>query len=140
MSARRYAWRRALQPFFLGGFTDSGREYAVVLNRGQRTPLPWINIVANDGFGFQASESGAGYTWAGNSRENQLTPWSNDPVSDPVGEAFYLLDRDSGILWTPTALPIRVEEASYISCFGHGYVRFQHRSNGIESDLVQFVA
>ena len=87
-----------------------------------------------------ASESGAGYTWAGNSRENQLTPWSNDPVSDPVGEAFYLLDRDSGILWTPTALPIRVEEASYISCFGHGYVRFQHRSNGIESDLVQFVA
>ncbi len=127
-------------PNGLGGFTDSGREYAVVLNRGQRTPLPWINIVANDGFGFQASESGAGYTWAGNSRENQLTPWSNDPVSDPVGEAFYLLDRDSGILWTPTALPIRVEEASYISRFGHGYVRFQHRSNGIESDLVQFVA
>ncbi len=127
-------------PNGLGGFTDSGREYAVVLNRGQRTPLPWINVVANDGFGFQASESGSGYTWAANSRENQLTPWSNDPVSDPTGEAFYLLDRDSGILWTPTALPIRVEEASYIARFGHGYVRFEHRSNGIESGLVQFVA
>ncbi len=127
-------------PNGLGGFTDDGREYTVVLNRGQRTPLPWINIVANDGFGFQASESGAGFTWAGNSRENQLTPWSNDPVSDAAGEAFYLLDRDSGVLWTPTALPIRVEEASYISHFGHGYVRFQHRSNGIESELVQFVA
>jgi cyclic beta-1,2-glucan synthetase len=124
----------------LGGFTDGGREYAVVLNRGQRTPLPWINIVANDGFGFQASESGAGYTWAGNSRENQLTPWSNDPVSDPNGEAFYLLDRDTGTHWTPTALPIRVEEASYIARFGHGYARFQHRSNGIESELLQFVA
>jgi cyclic beta-1,2-glucan synthetase len=131
----------ALQfPNGLGGFTNSGREYAVVLNRGQRTPLPWINIVANDGFGFQASESGSGYTWAGNSRENQLTPWSNDPVSDPTGEAFFLLDRDSGVLWTPTALPIRVEEASYITRFGHGYVGFQHRSNGIESELVQFVA
>jgi cyclic beta-1,2-glucan synthetase len=127
-------------PNGLGGFTDSGREYAVVLNRGQRTPLPWINIIANDGFGFQVSESGAGYTWAGNSRENQLTPWSNDPVSDPVGEAFYLLDRDSGVLWTPTALPIRVEDSSYITRFGHGYARFQHRSNGIESELVQFVA
>ena len=127
-------------PNGLGGFAESGREYAVVLNRGQRTPLPWINIVANDGFGFQASESGSGYTWAGNSRENQLTPWSNDPVSDPAGEAFYLLDRDSGVLWTPTALPIRVEEASYITRFGHGYVSFQHRSNGIETELVQFVA
>jgi len=31
-----------------------------------------------------------------NSRENQLTPWSNDPVSDPVGEAIYLRDDDSG--------------------------------------------
>ena len=127
-------------PNGLGGFTDSGREYAVVLNRGQRTPLPWINIVANDGFGFQVSESGAGYTWAGNSRENQLTPWFNDPVSDPIGEAFYLLDRESGVLWTPTALPIRVEDSSYITRFGHGYARFQHRSNGIESELVQFVA
>ncbi len=127
-------------PNGLGGFTESGREYAVVLNRGQRTPLPWINIIANDGFGFQVSESGAGYTWAGNSRENQLTPWSNDPVSDPIGEAFYLLDRESGILWTPTALPIRVEESSYITRFGHGYARFQHRSNGIETELVQFVA
>lgn len=124
----------------LGGFTDGGREYAVVLNRGQRTPLPWINIIANDGFGFQVSESGAGYTWAGNSRENQLTPWSNDPVSDPAGEAFYLLDRDSGVLWTPTALPIRVEDSSYITRFGHGYARFAHRSNGIESELIQFVA
>jgi len=127
-------------PNGLGGFTDGGREYAVVLNRGQRTPLPWINIIANEGFGFQASESGAGYTWAGNSRENQLTPWSNDPVSDPIGEAFYLLDRESGILWTPTALPIRVEESSYITRFGHGYARFQHRANGIESELIQFVA
>ncbi len=124
----------------LGGFTDSGREYAIVLNRGQRTPLPWINVIANDGFGFQVSESGAGYTWAGNSRENQLTPWSNDPVSDPIGEAFYLLDRDSGVLWTPTALPIRVEEASYITRFGHGYACFRHLSNEIESELTQFVA
>ncbi len=41
-------------------------------------------MIANPSFGFQVSESGSGYTWAGNSRENQLTPWSNDPVSDPV--------------------------------------------------------
>ena len=60
-------------------------------------------MIANPSFGFQVSESGSGYTWSGNSRENQLTPWSNDPVSDPVSEAIYLRDDDSGQLWSPTA-------------------------------------
>ena len=69
----------------LGGFDKDGREYVIVLGPGQSTPAPWLNVIANPSFGFQVSESGAGYTWAGNSRENQLTPWSNDPVSDPPG-------------------------------------------------------
>ena len=45
--------------------------------------------------------TGSGYTWAENSRENQLTPWSNDPVSDPPGEAIYVRDEETGELWTP---------------------------------------
>ncbi len=73
-----------------------------VLGEGQWTPAPWINVVANPRFGFQVSESGAGYTWAVNSRENQLTPWSNDPVSDPPGEALYVRDEETGALWGPT--------------------------------------
>ncbi|HEX5148909.1 MAG TPA: glucoamylase family protein, partial [Candidatus Limnocylindrales bacterium] len=88
----------------LGGFADDGREYVTVLGPGQSTPSPWLNVIANPSFGFQVSESGSGYTWSGNSRENQLTPWSNDPVSDPVSEAIYVRDDDSGELWCPTAL------------------------------------
>jgi cyclic beta-1,2-glucan synthetase len=57
---------------------------------------PWVNVIANPSFGFQVSESGSGYTWSENSRENQLTPWSNDPVSDPPGEAIYVRDDDTG--------------------------------------------
>src|SRR6185295_5015529 len=83
----------------LGGFASDGREYVTVLGEGQWTPAPWLNVVANRAFGFQVSESGAGYTWAANSRENQLTPWSNDPVSDPPGEVLYVRDEESGILW-----------------------------------------
>ena len=60
------------------------------------TPAPWINVIANESFGFQVSAEGSGYTWAGNSRENQLTPWSNDPVRDPAGEALYVRDEASG--------------------------------------------
>jgi cyclic beta-1,2-glucan synthetase len=92
----------------LGGFAQNGREYVTILGPGQSTPAPWLNVIANASFGFQVSESGSGYTWSGNSRENQLTPWSNDPVSDPAGEAIYIRDDDSGELWGPTAQPIRL--------------------------------
>ena len=68
----------------LGGFADDGREYVIVLGPGQTTPAPWINVVANPGFGFLVSAEGGGYSWAGNSRENQLTPWSNDPGHRPL--------------------------------------------------------
>jgi cellobiose phosphorylase len=58
-----------------GGFTEGGREYRIALADGQTTPAPWSNVVSNPGFGFVVTESGGGFTWAGNSRENRLTPW-----------------------------------------------------------------
>ncbi|MHB8745230.1 MAG: GH36-type glycosyl hydrolase domain-containing protein [Gammaproteobacteria bacterium] len=124
----------------LGGFGAEGREYVTVLGPRQRTPAPWLNIIANPGFGFQVSESGAGYTWAMNSRENQLTPWSNDPVSDPVGEVIYIRDNESGELWSATAAPIRIESVRYSATHGQGYSKFQHVAHGIAVDLQQFVA
>src|SRR5437773_1541541 len=48
----------------LGGFADGGREYVTMLAPGQATPAPWLNVIANESFGFQVSESGAGYTWS----------------------------------------------------------------------------
>jgi cyclic beta-1,2-glucan synthetase len=48
-----------------GGFSEDGTEYVVRLPRHedgvqQRPPMPWINVIANESFGFLASESGAG--------------------------------------------------------------------------------
>jgi cyclic beta-1,2-glucan synthetase len=123
----------------LGGFTADGREYVTILGEGQWTPAPWINVIANPSFGFQVSESGSGYTWSINSRENQLTPWSNDPVSDPPGETIYVRDEDSGELWGPTVLPIREEAWPYTARHGQGYSRFGHASHGVSLDLLQFV-
>jgi cyclic beta-1,2-glucan glucanotransferase len=123
----------------LGGFVDGGREYVTILGEGQWTPAPWINVVANPSFGFQVSESGVGYTWSQNSRENQLTPWSNDPVSDPPGEALYIRDEETKALWSPTVLPIREETWPYVARHGQGYSRFEHASHGISLDLLQFV-
>ncbi len=121
-----------------GGFAAEGREYVTILQDGKSTPAPWLNVIANPGFGFQVSAEGSGHTWAENSRENQLTPWSNDPVSDPPGEAVYLRDLDSGELWTPTALPIR-GPGCYTARHGFGYSRFTHDAQGIAASMLQFV-
>ena len=103
------------------------------------TPAPWVNVVANPSFGFQVSAEGNGSTWSVNSRENQLTPRSNDPISDSPGEVIYLRDENSGEVWTATALPVRNDASRYIARHGQGYSRFEHVSHGIALDLLQFV-
>jgi cyclic beta-1,2-glucan synthetase len=143
IEAKRDAAARATPPleFFngLGGFAAEGREYAVMLGEGQWTPAPWINVVANPEFGFLASADGSGSTWSLNAQQNQLTPWSNDPVSDAPAEAVYIRDEDTGDLWTATPLPIREPSSAYVIRHGFGYSRFEHASHGIELDLLQFV-
>ncbi len=148
MSKRVFALPQSQSPqplpdleFFngLGGFDDDGQEYVTILGPGQSTPAPWINVVANANFGFQVATEGGGYTWSANSRENQLTPWSNDPVTDRPGEAFYLRDNDNGDLWSPTALPIRDPAATYVARHGRGYSRFEYSAHGIAVDLLQYV-
>ncbi len=114
----------------LGGFAADGREYVTILGPGQWTPAPWINVIANPAFGFHVPTEGGGTTWSVNSRENQLTPWSNDPVTDRPGEAFYLRDDITGELWSPTAVPIRDEAATYVAHHGRGYSRFEHTAHG----------
>jgi len=123
----------------VGGFVEDGREYQIRLGPGQTTPAPWINVVANASFGFQVSAEGSGFTWHGNSQQNQLTPWSNDPVSDAPGEALYIRDEENGALWTPTALPVRQRGAHYSAAHGQGYTRFEHTSHGISLKYLQFV-
>ncbi|HEV8374671.1 MAG TPA: hypothetical protein VGR38_00385, partial [Candidatus Polarisedimenticolia bacterium] len=123
----------------LGGFTPDGREYVTALGRGRWTPAPWINVVANPTFGFQVSESGSGHTWSVNSRENKLTPWSNDPVSDTPGETLYVRDEDTGLIWGPTCLPIREQAWPYVIRHGQGYSSFEHASHGIALDLLMLV-
>jgi cyclic beta-1,2-glucan synthetase len=123
----------------LGGFVLDGREYLTILDGSERTPAPWINVIANPKFGFQVSTEGSGFTWSVNSQQNQLTPWSNDAVSDPPGEAIYIRDEQTGEIWGPTALPIREPAAGYSARHGQGYSRFEHASHGIALELTQFV-
>jgi cyclic beta-1,2-glucan synthetase len=94
-------------------------------------------VIANPEFGFLVSEAGAGCTWAGNSGENRLTSWWNDPVSDIPGEAIYLRDEEVGHVWSPTPLPAGAE-APYLVRHGAGYSVFEHVSHGLRQRLRLF--
>ena len=117
-----------------GGFTDQGCEYVIYRRPDDPTPAPWINVIANPEFGFLVSETGGGYSWAGNSGENRLTPWSNDPVLDRPGEALYLRDEETAAIWSPTPNPAGVETPHLIR-HGAGYSLFESHSHGLDQRL-----
>jgi len=123
----------------VGGFTRDGREYVITTGAKRRTPAPWSNVLANPQFGSVISESGQAYTWHENAHEYRLTPWHNDPVSDTSGEAFYLRDEQSGVFWSPCALPAPGSGA-YLTRHGFGYSVFEHTESGIASSMTVFVA
>src|SRR5207244_11017827 len=119
----------------VGGFAADGREYRTVLRAGQWTPAPWINVIANPSFGCLVSEAGAGCTWSINSQMNLLTAWSNDPVTDPPSEMFYVRDDDSGELWSSTQLPILEVIGEYVVNIGHDWTRVGSEVYVIDLDL-----
>jgi cyclic beta-1,2-glucan synthetase len=125
----------------LGGFAGEGREYAIVLEGDQETPLPWANVIASPVMGTVVTASGSAFTWSENSRENRLTPFANDPVSDPTSEAILVRDDDSGETWSPTPGPLRRTGASGRCVIRHaaGVTRFEREARGIRSDLAVFV-
>ncbi len=126
-----------------GGFANDGREYALFL-RGEGgslhglPPQPWTNVIANERFGFLSSETGAGCTWSQNSREHRLSPWANDPVLDPHGEAFYIRDEATGDFWSPLTGPAPAD-GDYEVRHGFGWSGFRHQSHELMQEATLFV-
>jgi len=127
-------------PYFngYGGFTQDGKEYAIYLGENRCTPAPWVNVIANAQFGTIVTESGLGASWYGNSQSYRITPWSNDPLLNPISDLIYIRDDQLGKFWTPTPAPIREQDAFRIR-HGQGYTCFEHNSHGIEQQLIVFV-
>ena len=99
---------------------------------------PWCNVIANPQAGFLVSEGGGGYTWVGNSGENRLTTWRNDPVSDQPAEAIYLRDEETTALWSATPQPAGAGQP-YLVRHGAGYTIFQHHSHHFRHELRLFM-
>ncbi|EJN00588.1 glucoamylase family protein [Phyllobacterium sp. YR531] len=122
-----------------GGFDMASGEYVVRLGGLTCTPQPWINVISNSGFGFHVSAEGAGFTWSGNSRDYQLTQWSNDPVINRSGEAIYVVDLDKNTAFAPTASVLRDPSVQYETRHGQGYSTFLSKHGNVGLELTHTV-
>lgn len=118
----------------VGGFSSEGKGYVMQVGEEARPPLPWSNVIATPDFGFLVTESGGGYTWSENSRENRLTPWSNDAVSDKVGEVVYIRNASTGAYWSATPQPCS-HGGSYLVTHGFGESTFETETPDVYSKL-----
>lgn len=122
-----------------GGFNDDGRHYVVRLTGNKTTPQPWINVISNESFGFHTSAEGAAFTWSRNSRDYQLTPWSNDPVTNRPGEGIYIYDHSSGRAFSPMAAVVRDPSMTYEAWHGQGFSTFRSQRGPLSMDLTHIV-
>ncbi|RJG45648.1 glucoamylase family protein [Mesorhizobium sp. DCY119] len=122
-----------------GGFDRDGRDYVVRLGGQKSTPQPWINVISNASFGFHTSAEGASFTWSRNSRDFQLTPWSNDPVSNRPGEAIYIHDLASGKAFSPFAGVLRDPSIVYEARHGQGFSVFSATRGSLFAEVTQIV-
>ncbi|MFT3987530.1 GH36-type glycosyl hydrolase domain-containing protein [Aestuariivirga sp.] len=122
-----------------GGFDPDTNEYVILHDPQKSLPAPWVNVIANPRFGTQRGAEGGGYTWYGNSREFQITSWSNDPVADRPGEAFYIMDSDSGRLLSPTIQPLGKRPGTFTTRHGFGLTRQIAEQQGLGMELVEIV-
>ncbi|TVQ35149.1 MAG: hypothetical protein EA370_09645, partial [Wenzhouxiangella sp.] len=116
----------------LGAFDPDNQAYVITLQGPAQTPAPWSNVLANKHFGTLVSSNGSMCTWCDNSSESRISPWANDPVSEPSGEVLYLRDEETGEVWTPTPAPVAPSGPCRIT-HGLGWSRFEQASK----DLVQ---
>jgi cyclic beta-1,2-glucan synthetase len=121
-----------------GEFVAESGEFRFEASDAQRPQRPWINVLSNEHFGAQVSEAGSGYTWAVNSRMNQLTAWSNDAVTDPASESFLIQDRRSHALWQVGAGPragLGDAASGYRVSHGQGYTVISHHQGNLQVNV-----
>ncbi len=115
-----------------GTFDAQSGEFRFEVSTDARPLRPWINVLANPDFGAHLSETGGGYSWARNSRLNQLTAWSNDPVADPPAEWFLLQDRKTRALWSVAGGAWGDPQLHYQVAHAAGYSVIRHRRGELE--------
>lgn len=118
-----------------GGFSKDEKEY-ILKTSEKYTPLPWSHIIANENFGTIVTSSGGGYIWSGNSRENKITVWCNNQVTDEQSEN--LIIKNMKTEKTFNAMP-RNNLNEFEVHYGFGYAKFLYNKSLVSTELLLYV-
>ncbi len=121
-----------------GAFSPDGKEYLIVVNKNNRLPTVWSNILSNEKFGTITTESMGGYSWYKNCRLNRVSAWNNSASTDIPSEIVYLKDVETGKYWSLGLNPTP-DEKNYNVIYGFGYTKYIHKSQKIIQELEVFV-
>ena len=121
-----------------GGFSENGKEYIMCVNKYNKTPTVWSNVLSNEKFGCIVTNNLGGYTWSKNSRLGRLTAWSNDAVLDIPSEIVYIKDKNLNLAWS-LGLNVMPDDKNYYITFGFGYTKVNHCSYGLIQNEEIFV-
>lgn len=121
-----------------GGFSQDGKEYLIKINKENRLPAVWCNIIANENFGTIMTENMGGYTWYKNSRLNRVTAWNNSSSMDVPSEIIYLRDKEKDTAWSLGANPMP-DDNDYNIIYGFGYSKYIHQSMQVMQEVEVFV-
>ena len=121
-----------------GGFSQDGSEYIIRVNKSEKLPTVWSNIMANEKIGTVVTEGMGGYTWSKNSRLNRITAWNNDQVKDIPSEIIYMEDLENNKLWSLGVSPCP-DNNDYYVIYGFGYSKYRHTSNEIDQEVEIFI-
>ncbi len=116
------------------GELEPDGAYRIDVAPGRLPPAPWSNVIANPHGGFLVTERGTGCTWARSAYFYRLTPWRNDPVSDPPSDAVYLRDEADGRFWSVTPGPVPGGGAYQVR-HEPGRTTYWHRHDELATEL-----
>lgn len=119
----------------LGTFRWTAGDGTILLDADGKLPdYAWSNILANERFGWLATESGSGFLWHLNSRENKINRFENDPCAQKGGEDVRLCrgDREYSLFAREDGCRCRVT-------FGRGYAVWEKDCGGVHAVMTAFV-
>ncbi|AFH48888.1 Cellobiose phosphorylase [Ignavibacterium album JCM 16511] len=119
-----------------GYFTEDGNEYVI---KTFKTPKPWINVITNGSYGLVISQAGGGFSWLEHSEFNRLNRWHQDLIKDDWGKYFYIKNKKTGEVFSPTWSPVKNPPNSFECRYGFGYAQFTSEFNECKIILTVFV-
>lgn len=117
-----------------GEFRNDGKEYVIKKSFKETELAPWSHILTNGRIGTIVTNNGGGNSWYINSRENKLTTWSNDVLSDRASEVIYIEDEEKKWMTQPSNSYI---EDNFETIYGFGYAKYNMQNeNYIQTNTI----